>query len=86
MIPSFLPMWFRMIVMICVVLPFKLFEWVTYLPYKALKKMGLGEKYKKKHYILTENVHQFILQPKNYLKKHKNIHAQIVKESNELKD
>ena len=85
MFPSFLPFGVQLFLFLFVFLPFRILELVSYLPYYPLNKIGLGDFYERKHYIFTENIHQFILQPKNYLKRRKFIHAQIVKESKELK-
>ena len=85
MFPHFIPFSIRLLVAIFVILPFNILDRLTYLPYYLLKKMGYGSYYKKKHYILIENIHQFLLQPKNYVKKYRSIHRQIVKESEELK-
>jgi len=74
------PMWF----IILVIIPFRLLNVITYLPYYLFKLIRLGKWYKNLHYIIWANIEQFILQPKNYIKKAKKIYKQIVEESKEI--
>jgi hypothetical protein len=74
------PWWF----IVFVVIPFRLFSFVTYLPYYILWLVCLyrfAGLYKRMHHIAMENLQQFILQPINYLKHIKSIHKQIVEDS-----
>lgn len=73
------------IVVLAIYIPVQMFYLLTLLPYFPLKVVGKGNGYKKKHYILNEHIHQFILQPKNYMKHIPSIHRQIVKESENVK-
>lgn len=59
----------------------RLIELVFYIPYFIFVPFGKGDAFKRKHYILVENIHQFMLQPKRYLKRRKSIHRQIVENS-----
>lgn len=71
------PWWFILFVAI----PMQIFSFITYLPYYILYVVGLGKFYKRMHHIAIENLQQFTLQPKDYLKHVKSIHKQIVEDS-----
>lgn len=76
--------WFTTLLIILLTLGLELFSFITFLPYFIMAPIGRGKWFKQKHYILVENLHQFIIQPKNYVKKRKNIHQNIVNNAKEL--